>query len=106
MEVLSHPLAQHKWLLLMNGVVLWFGGLAFDGRRWQNVQLFGIGGMFLYTGVSCHLSTLSFGSLMCLALSDGRFQRKVLLLQEVLDSIVVDESFDNLVAYILLCALV
>ena len=32
----------------MDGVVLWFGGLAFDGRLWQNVQLLGICGMFLY----------------------------------------------------------
>ena len=47
---------------------------------------------------NCHLSTLFFGSPLCLALSDGCFQGEVLLLQEILHSVAIDESVNDLVA--------
>ena len=49
---------------------------------------------------------LSFVSLMRLALSNGCFQCGVLLLQEILKSIAVSESFNDLVTYVLLCTIV
>ena len=41
-----------------------------------------------------------FGSFLCLALSDGCFQCEALLLQVILESIAIDESFDDLVTYV------
>ena len=57
---------------------------------------------FSFGRVSCYFGTLSFSSLFCLAFSDGYFQCKDLLLQEILDHITVDDSFSDLVTCVLL----